>query len=99
MEVFFFLSTAAPFPGRALLLQGSQASSACASGNSSIKLSVEYQRNDPEGEENGITRNRSCPSAALSTTNPTWSGRDRTRRVSCERPATDRPSHGTELEA
>ena len=47
-----FLSTASPFPGRASLLQGSQASPFCASGNSGIKLSVEYRRNDPDGVGN-----------------------------------------------
>jgi len=44
---------------------------------------------------NRITQRRTCPSATLSTTNPSWPGLGLNSDFHGERPATDRLSHGT----
>jgi hypothetical protein len=45
--------------------------------------------------ENRRTRRKTCPSATLSTTNPTWIDPDSNPGLCGERPATDDLSHGT----
>jgi hypothetical protein len=45
--------------------------------------------------ENRITRRKSCSSATLSTTNPTWTDPGSNPGLRGERPATNRLSHGT----
>jgi hypothetical protein len=45
--------------------------------------------------ENRSTRGKSCPSATLSTTNPTWTDPASNPGICGERPATNRLSHGT----
>jgi len=45
--------------------------------------------------ENRRTRRKTCPSATLSTTNPTWTDTGTNSGLSCERPATNRLSHNT----
>ena len=45
--------------------------------------------------ENRSTRGKTCPSATLSTTNPTWTDRGSNPGLRGERPATNRLSHGT----
>jgi hypothetical protein len=45
--------------------------------------------------ENWSTQRKTCPSATLSTTNPTWTDPVSNLRFCGERPATDRLSHGT----
>jgi hypothetical protein len=45
--------------------------------------------------ENRSIREKTCPSATLSTTNPTWTNPGSNPGLRCERPATDRLSHGT----
>jgi hypothetical protein len=47
--------------------------------------------------ENQITRGKTCPSATLSTTNPTWSDPGSNPGFRGERPATNRLSHVTAL--
>jgi hypothetical protein len=42
-------------------------------------------------------RRKTCPSATLSTTNPTWIDPDANPGLRCERPATNRLNHGTAL--
>jgi hypothetical protein len=44
--------------------------------------------------ENRSTLRKTCPSATLSTTNPTWTDRGSNTGLRGERPATDRLSHG-----
>jgi len=44
--------------------------------------------------ENRKTRRETCPSATLSTTNPTWTDPGANPGLSGERPATNRLSHG-----
>jgi hypothetical protein len=44
--------------------------------------------------ENRSTRGKSCPSATLSTTNPTWTDPGPNPGLRGERPATNRLSHG-----
>jgi hypothetical protein len=46
--------------------------------------------------ENRSTRGKTCPSAALSTTNPTWTDPGSNPGLRGERPATNRLSHGTD---
>jgi hypothetical protein len=41
------------------------------------------------------TRRKTCPSATLSTTNPTWTDPGSTAGLRGDRPATNRLSHGT----
>jgi hypothetical protein len=45
--------------------------------------------------ENRRTRRKTCPSATLSTTNPTWIDQDANPGLRGERPATNDLSHGT----
>jgi hypothetical protein len=45
--------------------------------------------------ENRSTRGKTCPSATLSTTNPTWTDPGSNPGVRVGRPATNRLSHGT----
>jgi hypothetical protein len=45
--------------------------------------------------ENRSTRGKTCPSAILSTTNPIWTDLESNLGLRCERPATNRLSHGT----
>ena len=45
--------------------------------------------------ENRSTRGKTCPSATLSTTNPTWTRPGLNPGLRGERPATNRLSHGT----
>jgi hypothetical protein len=45
--------------------------------------------------ENRITRGKTCPSATLSTTNPTWTDPGSNPGLRGDRPATNRLSHGT----
>jgi hypothetical protein len=45
--------------------------------------------------ETRITREKTCPSATLSTTNPTWTDPGSNSGLRGERPATNRLSHGT----
>ena len=47
--------------------------------------------------ENRSTRGKTCPSATLSTTNPTWTDPGLNPDLRGERPATNRQSHGTAL--
>jgi hypothetical protein len=47
--------------------------------------------------ENRSTRGKTCPSATLSTTNPSWSDLGSNPVLRCERPATNRLSHGTAM--
>jgi hypothetical protein len=47
--------------------------------------------------ENRSTRRKTCPSATLSTTNPTWTDRGSNPGLRCGRPATNRLSNGTAL--
>jgi hypothetical protein len=46
-------------------------------------------------EENRSTRRKTCPSATLSTTNPTWTDPGSNPDLRSDRPATNRLSHGT----
>jgi hypothetical protein len=48
-------------------------------------------------EENRRTQRNICPSATLSTTNPTWNDPGVNPGLRGERPATNRLSHGTAL--
>jgi hypothetical protein len=48
-------------------------------------------------EENRSTQGKTCPSATLSTTNPTWTEPGSNPGLHGERPATNRLSHGTAL--
>jgi hypothetical protein len=48
-------------------------------------------------EENRSIRGKTCPSASLSTTNPTWTDPGSNPGFRRERPATNRLSHGTVL--
>jgi hypothetical protein len=45
--------------------------------------------------ENRSTRGKTCPSATLSTTNPTWTDLESNPFFRGEKPATNRLSHGT----
>jgi hypothetical protein len=45
--------------------------------------------------ENRSNRGKTCPSATLSTTNPTWTDLGSNPGLRGERPATNRLSHGT----
>jgi hypothetical protein len=45
--------------------------------------------------ESRSTRGKTCPSATLSTTNPTWTDRGSNPGLRGERPASNRLSHGT----
>jgi hypothetical protein len=45
--------------------------------------------------ENRSTRRETCHSTTLSTTNPTWTDPGSNPGLRCERPATNRLSHGT----
>jgi hypothetical protein len=45
--------------------------------------------------ENRSTRGKTCPSATLSTTNPTWIDLGSNPGLRCERPTTNRLSRGT----
>jgi hypothetical protein len=45
--------------------------------------------------ENRSTRRETCPSATLSTTNPTWTDSGSNPGLRGEKPATNRLSHGT----
>jgi hypothetical protein len=45
--------------------------------------------------DNRSTRGKTCPSATLSTTNPTWTNPGSNPGLRGERPATNRLSHGT----
>jgi hypothetical protein len=45
--------------------------------------------------ENRSTRGKTCPSATLSTTNPTWTDPGMKSGLRGERPATNRLSYGT----
>jgi hypothetical protein len=45
--------------------------------------------------KNRITRGKTCPSATLSTTNPTWTDPESNPDPRDERPATNLLSHGT----
>jgi hypothetical protein len=47
--------------------------------------------------ENGSTRGKTCPSATLSTTQPTWTDPESNPGLRGERPATNRLSHGTAI--
>jgi hypothetical protein len=47
--------------------------------------------------ENGSNRGKTCPSATLSTRNPTWTDPGSNPVLSGERPATNRMSHGSSL--
>jgi hypothetical protein len=47
--------------------------------------------------ENRSDRGKTCPSATLSTTNPTWTDPGSNPGLRGERPATNRLSHGTAL--
>jgi hypothetical protein len=47
--------------------------------------------------ENRTTRRKTCPSATLSTTNPTWTDPGSNPGLRGEKPATNRLSHGTAL--
>jgi hypothetical protein len=47
--------------------------------------------------EHGRTRGKTCPSAALSTTNPTWIDPGRNSGLRGGRPAAKRLSHGAAL--
>ena len=47
--------------------------------------------------ENRSTQEKTCPSATLSTTNPTWTAPGSNPSLAGERPATNRLSHGTAL--
>jgi hypothetical protein len=47
--------------------------------------------------KNPSTRGKTCPSAKLSTTNPTWTDPGSNPDLRGERPATNRLSHGTAL--
>jgi hypothetical protein len=47
--------------------------------------------------ENGSTRGKTCPSATLSTTNPTWSDPGSNPCLRGGRPAANRLSHGAAL--
>jgi hypothetical protein len=47
--------------------------------------------------EHGKTRRKTCPSATLSTTNPTWIDPGENPGLRVERPATNRLSHGMAL--
>jgi hypothetical protein len=47
--------------------------------------------------ENRSTGGKTCPSATLSTTNPTWTDRGSNPCLRGERPATNRLSHGTAI--
>jgi hypothetical protein len=47
--------------------------------------------------ENRDTRGKTCPSATLSTTNPTWTDPGSNPGLRGERPAANRLSHGTAL--
>jgi hypothetical protein len=47
--------------------------------------------------ENRSTRTKTCPSATLSTTNPTWTDPGSEPGLRGERPATNRLSHGKAL--
>jgi hypothetical protein len=48
-------------------------------------------------EENLSTRGKTCPSATLSTTNPTWTDAGSNPGLRGERPKTNRLSHGTAI--
>jgi hypothetical protein len=48
--------------------------------------------------ENRCTRGKTCPSAALTTTNPTWTDPGSNPGLRVERPATNCLSHGTAKE-
>jgi hypothetical protein len=48
--------------------------------------------------ENRSTRGKTCPSATLSITNPTWTYPGSNPGLRGERPVTNRLSHGTALE-
>jgi hypothetical protein len=47
--------------------------------------------------ETEVLGGKTCPSAALSTTNPTWTDLGLKTVLRCERPATNRLSHSTAL--
>jgi hypothetical protein len=49
--------------------------------------------------ENRSTRRKTCPSATLSTTHPTWTAQGSNPGVRGERPATNRLSQGTTKKA
>jgi hypothetical protein len=48
--------------------------------------------------ENRNTGGKTCPSATLSTTNPTWTDPGSNPGIRSERPTTDRLSHGTVIQ-
>jgi hypothetical protein len=55
---------------------------------------MEHQWNEIDREK-PTTRRKTCPSATLSTTNPTWTDPGSNPGLSGERPASNRLSHGT----
>jgi hypothetical protein len=54
----------------------------------------ERRWNDMLSEETRRTRRKTCPSATLSTTNPTWIDQGANPGLRCQRPATNDLSHG-----
>jgi hypothetical protein len=63
---------------------------------SSLSLEMEY-RWDETDRENQSIRGRTCPSATLSTTNPTLTDPGSNPGLRGERPATNRLSHDTAI--
>jgi hypothetical protein len=55
---------------------------------------MEHRWNEID-RKNRSTWGKPCPSATLSTTNPTWTDPGSKQGLRCERPATNRLSHGT----
>jgi hypothetical protein len=55
----------------------------------------ERQSKDDTDRRNGRTRRKPCPSATLSTTNPTWTDQGANPGLRGERPATNHLSHAT----
>jgi hypothetical protein len=59
---------------------------------------MEYRLNETDRGKPKVLGGKSCPSATLSTTNPTWTDPGSNPGLRGERPATNRLSHGTASE-
>jgi hypothetical protein len=59
-----------------------------------------YESGQPEWNDTGMqnrrTRGKTCPSATVSNTNPTWTEPGANRGLRAQGPATNRPNHGSD---
>jgi len=76
-------------------MQGSQPLHVFPSGNSNMWMNMESWWNDTDRGKLKYWEKKTCHSANLSSTNPTWTDLGSHGGFRRDTPATDRPSHGT----